>query len=390
MPLLFGVILFFLSTGGYGYAAATKPLPEIQPQLRAVEAVLSDSPELAWPAGQGVVGTVKDGVLAASSENEQVKPIASMTKLITALAVLEKSPMNPGDTGNTYIITSNDVSVYSSYIAKLGTVMPVRTGQELTQYHALQGLLLPSANNIADLLAEREFGSMDNYINYANTMLASYSLENTTVADASGFSPDTVSTPSDMFEIGRRALAHPVIAEIVAQREAYIPVSGLIRNTNQLLMDESVIGLKTGTTDEAGSCLLFAFNHTLGDGSSETVVATVMGVPSWPQLYREVRVLMEGARQGFVPIEIAGSQQVVGEYLAPWGQEADIITSEAFTKYGWAGRSWQPEAEVEALAAPVESGTEVGRLKAGDDFVMLETNGAIDGPSLWWRLVNYW
>lgn len=390
IPLLFGIALFFVSIGGYSFAALTKPLPELMPKLTALQATVPHAPDISWPAGQGVVGTVEDGVLAASSETELVRPIASMTKLVTALAVLEVQPLSVGDLGVTYTITQRDVDTYHSYVARYGTILPVRIGQQITQYHALQGLLLPSANNISDLLAEREFGSMDEFLIYANNMLASFGLQNTLVADASGFSPQTVSTPSDMFEIGRRALAHPVIAEIVKQKEATIPVSGTVRNTNLLLADESVIGLKTGTTDEAGSCLLFAFRHVLDDGSTKTVIAVVMGVPTWPQLYREVARLIDTTKQGFAAVEVIGGNAVVGEYVAPWGQQAAIVAEQPLVIHGWTGRSWQPEVDAATIQAPVSSGSNVGTIRADNGSQSLVTEGAISKPSVWWRLQNYW
>ncbi len=390
LPLIFGVLLLIVSMIGYTAAALAKPLPRLDPTLIQLDSVPSADVAISWPAGQGVIGTVEDGVLAASSEQETVKPIASMTKLITALAILEAQPLEVGQQGVTYTLTSEDVVIYQSYIAKLGSVMPIRAGQQLTQYHALQALLLPSANNIADMLAIREFGSLESYIVYANQMLGRFGLSNTVVADASGFSPRTVSTPSEMFEIGTRALSHPVLAEIVAQKEAVIPVSGLIRNTNQLLSDPSVVGLKTGTTDEAGSCLLFAFTHQLDSGETTTVVGAVMGVPNWPQLYREVRTLITTARSGFGTIVVVPDDTIVGSIEAPWGDTAEIVVSDELSMVGWRGKEYSPELEVSAIEGPASASTEVGVVRVEDKSRTIVLTDAIDPPDFWWRLVNYW
>lgn len=389
-PLLFGVLLFILSISGYAIAALTKPLPEISPNLLNTPTVAAENVVLPWPSGQGVLGTLDEGVLAASSDNQSVKPIASMTKVVTALAVLQKLPMQSGETGKMYTLTQADVAIYQDYVSRFGSVMAVRAGQQISQYQALQALLLPSANNIADTLAIAEFGSVDLYVQYANSMLKDYGLQNTTIADASGFSPNTVSTPRDMFEIGRRALANPIIAEIVMQKEAQIPGSGIIRNTNQLLNDDNVIGMKTGTTDEAGSCLLFAFSHVLADGTTETVIGTVMGVPSWPQLYREVRSFMDVAKQSFGSRDAVKKGSVVGSYQAPWGDSADIIVTDDVIAYGWVGIEQKLSVEAETIRTPIEPDQTVGVIRMNTTSIDLETADSIEPPSVWWRLAHYW
>lgn len=387
--LIFGICLFVLSVGGYSYAAVTKPLPTLQPHLSQLSPYEGQKVTLSWPAGQGAVGTPMDGVLITSG-NESIQPIASMTKLITALAILEKQPLEQGDLGKTYTITQADVNLYRNYVAKFGSVMPVRLGQELSQYHALQGLLLPSANNIADTLVINEFGSMDAYITYANEMVKQLGTTHTTVADASGFSPQTVSTPTDMIRLGSAALANPVIAEIVAQREAQIPGSGTIRNTNLLLADDGMIGLKTGTTDEAGSCLLYAYEEQVGE-EIITVVGVVMGVPTWPQLYRAVRTLVEETKTKFQTIELIPADTVVGYYEAPWGERTELITSDPLTVQEWIGLDFTLEAFADPIDRLPTTGDPLGSVVTYQaTTVPLEATNTINPPSIWWRLANYW
>ncbi len=136
-------------------------------------------------------------------------------------------------------------------------------------------------------------------MSYAQDMLQRMGLSRTVVADASGFSPATVSTPSELVAIGIAALKNPVIAEIVAQPQAQIPGIGIIKNTNQLLGTDGVIGIKTGTTDEAGHCLLFAARHAAEDGQKVTIVGVIMGDKNATSLYRDSRDLLESAKQGW-------------------------------------------------------------------------------------------
>jgi len=119
--------------------------------------------------------------------------------------------------------------------------------------------LLPSANNLADTLAVWAFGSLDEYRTAATALVRSLGMTSTTVGtDASGFSPSTTSTARDLTLLAAAAARHPVVAEIVARDHAVLSGVGTVYNTNSLLGRPGVVGLKTGTTAEAGGVFLFA------------------------------------------------------------------------------------------------------------------------------------
>lgn len=265
---------------------------------------LEQDVQLAWPAiGQAAIGSVEDGLLARSSDNEKMGPTASIAKVITALAVMEKQPFKSGQQGQTYTITRNDIANLNAYISEGGSVLPILIGMKLTQYQAMQRMLIASDNTTADILVERIFGSKESYVLYAQNMLKRMGLSRTVVADASGFSASTVSTPSELVAIGIAALKNQVIARIVTQQQAQIPVAGIIKNTNQLLGTDGVIGIKTGTTDKAGSCLLFAARYTDKNGQKDIIVGVIMGDKNHSRLYDDSRDLLASAKQGFGLVE---------------------------------------------------------------------------------------
>lgn len=269
----------------------------VRPQMTLTEDI-----QLAWPeVGQAAVGSVEDGLLARSSLNEKQRPIASMAKVITALAIMEKRPFEPGQEGQTITITKEDIDSMVAYISEEGSVQPLLVGTKLTQYQAMQRMLIASDNNMADILVERIFGSREAYVSYANDMLRRMKQSQTVVDDASGFSPQTVSTPSDMVALGIAALKNPVIAEIVAQPQAQILGDRypIYKNTNELLGEDGVIGIKTGITREAGGCLLFAARFTTKDGKEKTIVGVVMGSGDAASRFNESRELLASARQSF-------------------------------------------------------------------------------------------
>ncbi|HEY1064175.1 MAG TPA: serine hydrolase, partial [Candidatus Saccharimonadales bacterium] len=192
----------------YGAIALAMPIAELQPSVANDKLrITTQTSNLPWPSyGQAAFGLADGTVIASHGEQKQVS-IASVVKTVTALVVLEKQPLALGASGPTYTITDEDVAIYNRYIAINGSVMPVRSGQKLTQHDMLEALMLPSANNIADTLAISYFGSIDAYLKYTNEFLQRKGLTNTRVGgDASGYREDSVSTATDLVKLGALAM----------------------------------------------------------------------------------------------------------------------------------------------------------------------------------------
>ncbi len=307
---LTGMVLLFY---GYNFAPSDRNTSTPAAETVPLQTALAKSIQFAWPAtGQAAIGSIEDGLLARSSDNERLRPTASMAKVITALAIMEKQPLELGQAGQSYTLTSKDVANYRLYVTKGGSVVPVRAGMVLTQYQAMQAMLIASSNNISDTLVERVFGGTEAYKSYAQAMLWRMGLNQTVVADASGFSPATVSTPSELVSLGIAALKNPVIAEIVAQPQALIPGVGMIKNTNELLGTEGVVGIKTGTTNEAGSCLLFAAGYITEAGQKVTIVGVVMGSSNPSSIFSDSRRLLASAKQGLGLVESQPAGNLAG------------------------------------------------------------------------------
>jgi D-alanyl-D-alanine carboxypeptidase (penicillin-binding protein 5/6) len=94
--------------------------------------------------------------------------------------------------------------------------------------------------------------------------------------DPSGLDSSTVSTAADQVRLGAAAMRVPALAAITAQPTAYVPVAGLVRNTNTLLGQDGIVGLKTGSTQAAGGCLLVAAWREVS-GRSTLIVAAAFG-----------------------------------------------------------------------------------------------------------------
>ena len=241
----------------------------------------------------GAIGAADNGLIAEHSGNVK-RPTASVAKVITALAILQKYPLKDAkDLGPTIRLTAQDERYYQAYLAKNGIVFPVKNGNTIHLRYALEAMLLMSANNMADTTAAWAFGSLDAYHNYANNMLHHMSLKNTVVAgDASGFDPRTQSTAKDLVKIGEAALKVPELARIAAQKDFTVPGLGVFPNYNKLVVQHHYTGLKPGNTDEAGGTMLFSTTH-IYKGKKLTLVGAILGTKSGRTPYNSVLTLVD-------------------------------------------------------------------------------------------------
>ncbi len=245
---------------------------------------------------ESAVGTLDDGVVATKQSDNPI-PMASIAKIVTALVILDKSPIESGQKGDTITLSARDEDYYWEYAAIQGTLTPVTAGYTISQYEALQTILLPSSNNMADTLVDNYFESMDEYIDYANNYLNEQGITNTKVVDATGFSPGSVSTPYDLIKLGQLALNNPVVAEIVAQPKANVAVAGEILNYNILIEEPGITGIKPGFTDEAGICLLFSSKIPSASGDTRDLIAVVMGGKDRTEFYNHTQSILDQAKQ---------------------------------------------------------------------------------------------
>jgi D-alanyl-D-alanine carboxypeptidase (penicillin-binding protein 5/6) len=231
---------------------------------------------LPWPSeGQAAVAVEGLGTLGASGSETPV-PIASVAKVMTAYLVLRDHPLEPGEEGFEIEIGSADVEDLQRRVALNQSVVAVEAGELLSERQALEALLLPSANNVAALLAIHEAGSVEAFVGEMNEAAAALGMRKTHYTDPSGFEDTTVSTAADQLKLGRAAMADPTFAEIVAMPSTVLPVAGEVANFNQLVGHEGFVGIKTGSDQAAGGCLLFAKRIEV-DGRTLTVLGAVLG-----------------------------------------------------------------------------------------------------------------
>jgi serine-type D-Ala-D-Ala carboxypeptidase (penicillin-binding protein 5/6) len=234
-------------------------------------------PGTVWPAqGQAAVEIGPSRVHAGP--NQHAAPIASVAKVMTAYVVLRDHPLRLGEDGPTITLTDADVADTDRRRRQQESVVSIAAGELLTERQALQALLLPSANNIAVVLARWAAGSTERFVARMNATARSLGMKHTRYTDPSGYDDATVSTAADQVRIVERAMRLPVFASIVATATAELPVAGVVHNTDTLLGHDGFVGVKTGSDDAAGGCFAFRAVRWI-DGRRTTITGVVLGQP---------------------------------------------------------------------------------------------------------------
>lgn len=250
VPLL---LASFLSPASATEKEHTNPLPS--PSVSAQSAILIEA-----ESGDAVYGKDCDLPL----------PMASTTKIMTALVALEKGAPD------------QKITVDPSAVGVEGSSVYLSEGEVLTLEQLLYALLLESANDAAVAIAVGISGSVEAFAAEMNLMAQSLGLKNTHFQNPHGLDDEEhYTTARELATITRRAMEHSLFCDIVSTRKATIPHADnsnvrLLVNHNKLLRSyEGCIGVKTGFTKRSGRCLVSAAKR---DGV--TLIAVTLNAPS--------------------------------------------------------------------------------------------------------------
>lgn len=301
--------------------------------------IAGPAPALPWPTqGQAFVDVLGVGELGSSGPADAEVPIASVTKTMTAYQVLHDHPLGPADDGPTIVVTQ------ALFDASKGTDgeesgIELQVGERLTLRQALEGMLLPSAGNMARLLGAWDAGSVAAFVDRMNAEARALGMAHTDYADPAGIAAESKSTAADQVRLGEHALQNPTLAEIVSTKSARVPVAGLVTNTDRLLGTDGDIGIKTGSTSAAGGCLLFAARSDV-DGVPVTIVGAVLGQPgtSWTILdhaQTAAKALIEGAQRSLVTATVVRSGSQVAVLRQRGHADVALSSTDDITVLGW-------------------------------------------------------
>ena len=322
--------------------ATTKP-----PEVSAVAAMVED------------LGT---GQVLFARDVDEERALASTTKMMTALLVLEQA--KPKDVVTVGRDAAEEGSAGAGF-SELG----LQLGEELTVEDLLFALMLQSSNDAAIALADHVSGSVDAFVDDMNARAKALGLKHTVFFSPNGLDDRGHSTAREMATITREAMAMPEFAEIVGRKFDTIPApSGRdrrVQNRNVLLwLYKGATGVKTGYTSEAGFCLVATAER---DGRG--VVAVVLGAPSTQDSFDDAATLLDYAYTGYSAHMLVQK----GEAFKPIPVGTQEIPVEASTglerllpePVGTVGKKVKI---LKGIALPVDKGERVGTVifKASD------------------------
>jgi len=198
---------------------------------------------------------------------------------MTAYLVLRDHPLQLGQDGPTITLTDADVADTDRRAEHDESVVSIAAGEQLTELQALQAVLVPSANNIAAVLARWMPARRTGLLPAMNATARSLGMTHTYYTDPSGYDDATVSAAAEQVRVVDRAMRLPVFASIVATPSATLPVAGTVQNTNTLLEHKGFVGVKTGSDRAAGGCFAFRANRWI-DGKRTTITGSCWGSPA--------------------------------------------------------------------------------------------------------------
>jgi serine-type D-Ala-D-Ala carboxypeptidase (penicillin-binding protein 5/6) len=372
------------------------PDPTVSPVPRAT-AIPSRSDVLAWPSqGQAAVGVEGVGLLGSRGAARPT-PIASVAKVMSAYVVLRDHPLAANESGPMITVSPAEVAAYRADQASGQSVVLVRAGERLNERQALEALLLPSGNNIATLLADWDAGSQSAFVAKMNTEARALGLSRTHYVDASGFRSGTVGTATDETDLALTALRNATFRQIVATAQVTLPGAGRQYNLDAMLGRDGIVGVKTGSTSQAGGCFVFAA-HVRIAGRTVTVVGAVlhqMTTKSQPSVidgaFQASTALLASVRRALTRYVVVRRGATLATIETPWMEPVAAQASHSAQLIGWPGLKIETTVHPTSnLSAPIAADQAIGMatITAGAQRVVvpLLASQPVPEPSFAWRL----
>jgi D-alanyl-D-alanine carboxypeptidase (penicillin-binding protein 5/6) len=296
----------------------------------------------------------EDGAVLARSRASQPRAIASITKLMTAIVVLEHARLT-------------DLVEVSSRAAGIGeSTVYLRPGEELTVADLLRATLIPSANDAAEALALYVGdGSADRFVDLMNEKARALGLADTRFENPHGLDePGHASSAHDVTALLRYALGVPFIRDALQRFTYTLPGGRTFPTTDDLLQSWAPLDAgKTGHTRDAGWSETAAAR-----GAGVTVYGAVLGSSSREARNEALRRLLTYGLAQYRRVQVIERSRVYAEAETGYGQpEVELVAQRPVVSAVRAGRSLLERVVAPTvLALPVEEGQRVGRVEVYD------------------------
>lgn len=365
-------VVFFLSVAIIPVSAAEySGVPEFSQEVSAKSYILTEA-----STGR---------ILAEQNADEQMPP-ASITKIMTMLLVAERI-----DSGE---ISVDDIVTVSEYASSMGgTQIWLEVGEQMSVNDLLKATAVNSANDAAVALAEYVAGTEEAFVQLMNQKADELGMTGTNFCNATGLDADGhLSTAKDIAIMGRELLKHPMITEYTSvYMDTLRNGETELVNTNKMVrFYEGCNGLKTGTTDEAGSCLCASATR-----DDMTLIAVSMGSATSKERFACCRALLDYGFSQYALYEPDVSSETVGPVIVEQGQKSTVSfaadSDEAvLIPKGSEGKIEREVVLRENLTAPIFAGQEIGQItyKIGDEVLSEQKLAATeDVPAIDFKFV---
>ncbi len=297
--------------------------------------------QMPWPnEGQGAVEVEGVGSMGTYGAQKPA-PIASVTKTMTAYVILRDHPIKGKQKGPEITI---DKKAADQANATHESTAAVQEGQTYSEKELLQLLMIPSANNVARLLARWDAGSEQAFVDKMNAAAKDLGMTQSRYTDPSGLLDSTVSTPQDQLKLAKAVMQYDVFREIVNMPNVTVDgIPGRIENNNNILLKDGVSGIKTGSSTPAGGNLLWSAN-TLVDGEPRRILGIVMGAKNAKILNDKLQLsidysyeLIKKAQEDVTSAAVVKKGQVVGYVDDGLGGRTPVVATKEIKAVGWPG-----------------------------------------------------
>jgi serine-type D-Ala-D-Ala carboxypeptidase (penicillin-binding protein 5/6) len=302
-------------------------------------------------ARAALLGTAATGQVLFAKQPDRRQPIASVTKLMTALVTVSNRSLD------------HVVTVAADATGQTGSILGLVAGERVTVRNLLYALLLQSANDAAVALADDVGGSSSAFVEMMNAKAARLGMRDTNFRSPNGLDDRGYSTAADVADLTRAVLDRAALRTVMAAKVHTIPNADgparVVQNRDALLwLYPGAIAGKTGFTTAAGFCLVAAAQR-----SGRQLVAVVLGDPS-DITFDEAATLLNYGFDAFQPRTVvhrgdaAGSIQVGGAQVEA-ASNATLVRLVRSDRVGEVRLTLDP---AESLTLPIAEGAPIGRV----------------------------
>jgi serine-type D-Ala-D-Ala carboxypeptidase (penicillin-binding protein 5/6) len=337
---------------GVPESGASGPPPEATPDAQA-----SGPPQIeaeAW----ALVDAESGLYLAGENPDEQL-PMGSVTKIMTALVVLEEGV----DLDEEVTVSEEAESFVGGTYSNVGLIL----GERVTVRDLLAATMIPSGTDAAYALAEHVGdGSVGNFVEMMNDEASAMGLEDTNFETPAGLDTNgNYSSARDLATMTRVALQDPLFAEIVDTADATITTQNReieFSNTNQLLSTyPPATGVKTGTTPQAGANLVAS-----AEANDESYISVVTGAEDSEERFRASEALLEYGFTNYDRESLVNGGEVYEELSLPYRPDETVELAAAEDVISVVGADSEVERRVtteEELPPSAAAGEELGEVE---------------------------